>query len=119
MKNTVEQDTELHSGDTFTLKHGDEVVISVPVDVDLTVTEQNQEYTANFQLDDGESQQTNTMTFSITDDATLNVVNTLGMIVPTGIMNNIILPILNALMIFGCVAIILRKKKGFSSTNHL
>ncbi|MBQ1616200.1 MAG: hypothetical protein II086_02990, partial [Ruminococcus sp.] len=84
MKNTVTQNTQLHSGDTFTLKHGDEVVIAVPAEVYLTVSEQNQEYTASFKLDDGQSQAVNTMTFSITDDATLEVTNTLGMVVPTG-----------------------------------
>ena len=85
MKNGVSQNTGLHSGDTFTMKHDDEVIIAVPPDVDLTVTEQNQEYSASFTLNDGQPQRTNTMTFSITDDATLKVVNTLGIIVPTGI----------------------------------
>jgi hypothetical protein len=104
MKNTVTQNTQLHSGDTFTLKHGDEVVIAVPAEVDLTVSEQNQEYTASFKLDDGQSQATNTMTFSITDDATLEVTNTLGMVVPTGVMNYIIIPTLSLIIIFSITA---------------
>ncbi len=104
MKNTVTQNTQLHSGDTFTLKHGDEVVIAVPVEVDLTVSEQNQEYTASFKLDDGQSQAVNTMTFSLTDDATLEVTNTLGMVVPTGVMNYIIIPTLSLIIIFSITA---------------
>jgi len=104
MKNTVTQNTQLHSGDTFTLKHGDEVVIAVPAEVDLTVSEQNQEYTASFKLDDGQSQAVNTMTFSITDDATLEVTNTLGMVVPTGVMNYIIIPTLSLIIIFSITA---------------
>ena len=104
MKNTVTQSTQLHSGDTFTLKHGDEVVIAVPAEVDLTVSEQNQEYTASFKLDDGQSQAANTMTFSITDDATLEVTNTLGMVVPTGVMNYIIIPTLSLIIIFSITA---------------
>lgn len=111
MKNTVTQNTQLHSGDTFTLKHGDEVVIAVPAEVDLTVSEQNQEYTASFKLDDGQSQAVNTMTFSLTDDATLEVTNTLGMVVPTGVMNNIILPILSAGLTMALVTFIMRKKR--------
>ncbi len=107
MKNTVTQNTQLHSGDTFTLKHGDEVVIAVPVEVDLTVSEQNQEYTASFKLDDGQSQAANTMTFSITDDATLEVTNTLGMVVPTGVMNYIIIPMLSLIIIFSITAAVI------------
>lgn len=107
MKNTVTQNTQLHSGDTFTLKHGDEVVIAVPAGVDLTVSEQNQEYTASFKLDDGQSQAVNTMTFSITDDATLEVTNTLGMVVPTGVMNYIIIPTLNLIIIFSITAAVI------------
>ena len=104
MKNTVTQSTQLHSGDTFTLKHGDEVVIAVPAEVNLTVSEQNQEYTASFKLDDGQSQAVNTMTFSLTDDATLEVTNTLGMVVPTGVMNYIIIPTLSLIIIFSITA---------------
>ena len=107
MKNTVTQSTQLHSGDTFTLKHGDEVVIAVPAEVDLTVSEQNQEYTASFKLDDGQSQAANTMTFSITDDATLEVTNTLGMVVPTGVMNYIIIPTLSLIIIFSITAAVI------------
>ena len=107
MKNTVTQNTQLHSGDTFTLKHGDEVVIAVPAEVDLTVSEQNQEYTASFKLDDGQSQAANTMTFSITDDATLEVTNTLGMVVPTGVMNYIIIPMLSLIIIFSITAAVI------------
>lgn len=104
MKNTVTQNTQLHSGDTFTLKHGDEVVIAVPAKVNLTVSEQSQEYTASFKLDDGQSQAVNTMTFSLTDDATLEVTNTLGMVVPTGVMNYIIIPTLSLIIIFSITA---------------
>ncbi len=107
MKNTVTQNTQLHSGDTFTLKHGDEVVIAVPAKVNLTVSEQNQEYTASFKLDDGQSQAANTMTFSITDDATLEVTNTLGMVVPTGVMNYIIIPTLSLIIIFSITAAVI------------
>ena len=107
MKNSVTQSTELHSGDTFTMKHDDEVIIAVPPDVDLTVTEQNQEYSASFTLNDGQPQRTNTMTFSITDDATLEVTNTLGMVVPTGVMNYIIIPTLSLIIIFSITAAVI------------
>lgn len=119
MKNTVAQSTGLHSGDTFTLKHGDEVIIVVPTQVDLTVSEQNLDYTTYFKLDDGQTLASNTMTFSITDDATLEVVNSLGMVVPTGVMNNIVVPLLGALFIIAFAALILWQKKKYYSTNDL
>ncbi|MBQ5347298.1 MAG: hypothetical protein IIU39_04525, partial [Ruminococcus sp.] len=110
-KNGVQQNTSLHSGDTFTMKHGDEVVIAVPADANLTISEDNLDYYTTFQLDDGQSQAVNTMTFSLTDDATLEVTNTLGMVVPTGVMNNIILPILSAGLTMALVTFIMRKKR--------
>ena len=111
MKNSVTQSDPLHSGDTFTLMHNDVVIISVPPEVDLTVTEQNLDYTTTFKLDDGQIQRTNTLTFSITDDATLEVVNTLGGIIPTGVMNNVLLPVLSALITIAVAAFILWRKK--------
>ena len=107
MKNTVTQNTQLHSGDTFTLKHGDEVVIAVPADANLTISEDNLDYYTTFQLDDGQSQAVNTMTFSLTDDATLEVTNTLGMVVPTGVMNYIIIPTLSLIIIFSITAAVI------------
>lgn len=118
MKNGVSQNTGLHSGDTFTMKHDDEVIIAVPPDVDLTVAEQNQEYSASFKLNDGQSQATNTMTFSITDDATLEVVNTLGIIVPTGIASVFSPAFLISLLVIAIiVAFIMKRKKGLSGHN--
>ena len=96
-------------------KHDDEVIIAVPPDVDLTVAEQNQEYSASFTLNDGQPQRTNTMTFSITDDATLEVVNTLGIIVPTGIAFGFSPAFLISLLVIAIiVAFIMWRKKGLS-----
>ena len=118
MKNGVTQITALHSGDTFTLKHDDVAVIIVPTEVNLTVTEQNLDYTTTFQLDDGQALASNTMTFSITDDATLEVVNTLGMVIPTGVMNNIVVPLLAAMLLIAFGALILWQKKVQSGNDE-
>ena len=117
MKNTVTQSPALHSSDTFTMKHDDEVTIAVPTDVDLTVSEQNLDYTTHFTLDDGQSQATNTMTFSISDDATLRVVNTLGMIVPTGVQMNIALAFLAVLLCMSIIAAYILRQKRRNMTN--
>jgi hypothetical protein len=111
MKNSVTQSEPLHSGDTFRMKHDDEVIIAVPTNVDLTVSEQNLDYTTTFKRDDAQPQSVNTLTFSITDDSTLEVVNKLDGIVPTGVMNNIILPILSAGLTMALVTFIMRKKR--------
>ena len=111
MKNSVQQNTSLHSGDTFTIKHGDEVIIAVPAGANLTISEDNLDYYTTFQLDDGEPQHADMMAFELTDDATLEVVNKLDGIVPTGVMNNIILPILSAVLTMALVTFIMRKKR--------
>lgn len=110
-KNSVQQNTSLHSGDTFTMKHGDEVVIAVPAGANVTISEDNLDYYTTFQLDDGEPQHADMMAFELTDDATLEVVNKLDGIVPTGVMNNIILPILSAVLTMALVTFIMRKKR--------
>lgn len=110
-KNGVQQNTSLHSGGTFTMKHGDEVVIAVPADANLTISEDNLDYYTTFQLDEGEPQHKDMMAFKLTDDATLEVVNKLDGIVPTGVMNNIILPILSAGLTMALVTFIMRKKR--------
>ena len=110
-KNGVQQNTSLHSVDTFTMKHGDEVVIAVPADANLTISEDNLDYYTTFQLNDGEPQHKDMMAFELTDDATLEVVNKLDGIVPTGVMNNIILPILSAGLTMALVTFIMRKKR--------
>ena len=79
----------------------------------MTVTEQNQEYISTFKLDDGPSQTVNTLTFSITDDATLDVVNTLGIVVPTGVIICIVLPLVGALIVLACILFVMWRKKHF------
>ena len=117
MKNSVTQSTPLHSGDTFTLKHNDVVVISVPTQVNLTITEQNLDYISSFKLNDEQAHTTNTMTFSITDDSTLVVDNILGSIIPTGVMNNIVLPLV--MLIALAVMLIMWRKKLHSDVRRM
>ena len=66
------------------------VQIAVPLDAEVTVSEQPGNYTPSFKLDDETPVQTSSKTFTVTDDSTLLVTNTLGSIVPTGIFENIL-----------------------------
>ena len=91
MKNTVTQNTQLHSGDTFSLKHNDSVQIAVPQGVDVTVTENTTgAYSTTFKLNNAEPKNRSFMSFTVEEDTTLVVTNTLEHIVPTGIFINIL-----------------------------
>ena len=59
-KNGVEQTTKLHSGGTFTMSHNDEVVITVPKDAVVTITEANEGYNTTFKLGDATAEEVTT-----------------------------------------------------------
>ena len=71
------------------------------------------DYSTTFKLDDDQPQTTNTLTFTIADDAELEVVNTLGMIIPTGVDINLSLSIIASLLTAAFIlAFIVWCKKG-------
>ena len=87
-KNGVAQDTPLHNNSTFTLKHGDVVKIMLPRNKDITIKENNLDYSVSMKLDDTAATAGNTKTFQISEDATLAVTNDRGVIVPTGVFHS-------------------------------
>ena len=84
-KNGVPQAESLCDNSTFTLRHGDVVKITLPVNKDITITENNLNYSTSMKLDDTDAG--NTKTFRLSDDATLAVTNDLDTIVPTGVFH--------------------------------
>ena len=86
-KNGVQQNTPLHNNSTFTLKHGDVVKIMLPVNKDITITENNLNYSTSMKLNDNDADATegNTKTFRISENATLAVTNDRDAVVPTGV----------------------------------
>ena len=86
-KNGVQQNTPLHNNSTFTLRNGDVVKIMLPVNKDITITENNLNYSTSMKLDDTDATAGNTKTFRLSDDATLAVTNDLDTIVPTGVFH--------------------------------
>ena len=84
-KNGVQQNTPLHNNSTFTLKHGDVVKIMLPVNKDITITENNLNYSTSMKLDDADATEGNTKTFQISKNATLAVTNDRDAVVPTGV----------------------------------
>ena len=86
-KNGVLQAEPLCSGAAFTLRHGDIVKIMVPVNTNITISEDNRDYSTRFKLNDLAASPGNTKTFRLTDNAALAVTNNLDAVVPTGIFN--------------------------------
>ena len=85
--NGVEQALPLHNHSTFTLKHGDVVKIMLPVKKDITIRENNLDYSVSIKLNDDAATAGNTKTFRIYEDSTLAVTNDRNTVVPTGIFN--------------------------------
>ena len=86
-KNGVQQAAPLHNQSTFTLKHGDVVKIMLPMNRDITITENNLDYSVSMKLNDTAATAGNTKTFKLYDDATLDVTNDRNTIIPTGVFN--------------------------------
>ena len=84
-KNGVSQTAALHSNGTFTMKHGDTVVITLPKRVSITITEDNEDYTTSFKLNQEDPEYVNSKTFVLQDNATIAVVNTRNALLPTGV----------------------------------
>ena len=110
-KNGTKQDTKLHTGDTFTMGHNDVVRIAFPVGAKATITEDNENYTTTFKLNDGEALVNNTMQIEMTADATLAVTNTLEGVVPTGIRLDAVNLVLIALLLLCGVVVFYRRSR--------
>ena len=93
-KNGVAQGTPLHNNSTFTLKHGehgDVVKIKLPKNKDITIQENNLDYSVSMKLDDvddADATAENTKTFQISKNATLAVTNDRDAVVPTGVFHS-------------------------------
>ena len=84
-KNGVPQANPLHSNATFTLRHGDTVKIMLPVHTDITISENNLDYSTRFRFNDTPASAGNTKTFRLIEDSTLAVTNHLDAVIPTGV----------------------------------
>lgn len=112
-KNGTLQAENLHSGSTFTLANGENVNIVLPINKEITVSENNGDYTTEFKLDGVPMERTNTKTFILSEDKELDVVNIKNGVIPTGVYITAT-GIAGAIMISLCTAsavILLRKKR--------
>lgn len=84
-KNGIPQTGPLSNNATFTLKHGDSVKITLPIDKNITIRENNQNYSTSFKLNDTAATVGNTKTIHLSEDSTLAVHNHLDAVIPTGV----------------------------------
>ena len=110
-KNGEPQSVPLRSGGSFTLRHGDSVVITLPKHLAVTVTEQNENYQTTFTLGGGQQESTASKTFVITDSQTLDVVNRRSIILPTGIRLNAAWPAAVLLLSLGAALLMVMHRR--------
>jgi hypothetical protein len=100
----------LSTGDTFTLKHGDSITITVPKDKEIIITEALTGYKMSWKIVDICDIITNVVTVTLDEDTTVEVTNTLNAVAPTGAGRNITWTIV--LLIFGIlIATVLKRTK--------
>ena len=113
-KNDDPQTAPLTPNSTFTMRHGDKVMIGLPPGSNVTVSEENGEYDTTFKLSAASAEKVNTVSFTLTGPETLIVTNTLQGTVPTGITNTFAVSLMLAVMPLlpiGYVTYIRKRKK--------
>lgn len=75
----------IRSGDTFHLAHGDTAVFILPLECEVTIREEAEDYTASMQLNHADALNTDSITFTFSATTELLVTNTRSGILPTGI----------------------------------
>ena len=84
-KNGKVQTAMPSSGGSFTMRHDDVIIFLIPVGAEVTVTEDNEEYKTTFKLGEADAEELNSKEFTVSEDVTLLVTNTLDGVVPTGV----------------------------------
>jgi hypothetical protein len=106
----------IRHGETFTLTHGDEIKISVPIGTDVRVSEETvaaDGYTTTVSVDYGTSETANSKTIeSIDEDTVLTFTNTRESLIPTGVWMPVGGMVALALVIFagGMVTVLNRRR---------
>ena len=101
----------IRSGETFHLAHGDTAVFILPLECEVTIREEAEDYTASMQLNHAEAQDTDSITFSFSATTELLVTNTRSGILPTGISGTFCKALLLFVMPMMPVGLILYSKR--------
>jgi len=111
IKNGEEMTTPLTSGGThgiFRMEHGDVVMIALPLNAVVTITEDNEDYTTTMKLGDDPAEERFSKEITITGDTTLSVTNTREGIIPTGIESHILVLTGIFVLLLAAVLLLLR-----------
>ena len=112
VKTKVNAETEegsVSSGDTFTLTHGEQIVITFPKNKEIRITEEKENYASSWIQDENNEITSNIITVNLDGDSAVVVTNTLNAVAPTGV-RNILTPAL-ILMMLGVLLILAPKIK--------
>jgi hypothetical protein len=107
----------IRSGDTFHLAHGDTAVFILPLECEVTIREEAEDYTASMQLNHAEAQNTDSITFPFSATTELLVTNTRSGILPTGISGTLCKALLLFIMPMIPVGLILYSKRKRKQTS--
>ncbi len=112
-KNGEEQPEKLKSGEetTFTMQHGDNVVVMVPIGVEVKVEEALSLYDTSYSIDESTSISDRTAEFEVDDNTSLEFVNNREGIVPTGVWMPIGLLLGAGAAFLICIVILRRRGK--------
>lgn len=108
-------DQTIMNGENFMLGHNEEIVITMPADTEVTITESNTEsdgYVTTVAVDAQTAENARSKHLKVSDDTTLSFVNTRDGAIPTGVSIPIGMLVLAGLIAFGGIfATIMRQKK--------
>ena len=92
------------------MKHGESIIITVPKDKEIIITEALNGYKMSWKNADNCDIINNVVTVTLEEDMTVEVTNTLNAVAPTGVGRNIVWTIV--LLIFGIlIATVLKRTK--------
>lgn len=101
----------MNKNGSFTMKHNDVVIISVPPGTDITVTEDNEDYNTSFRLGSGGEEKVNTKRFIVTEPTELIVTNSISGMIPTGVSSSFLLSFAAFILPIAPICYIMRNRR--------
>ena len=96
------------------MSHGDKVSIILPMDTEVTITEDNQGYDTTFKKGDEEAESVDSVTVTMTDNIDLLVTNTLNGLIPTGVYVGLIpFAAIAVVIVSAIVVLVLRQRSRY------
>ena len=111
-KNGEKQTVKLKSGDTFTLRHGDQMKLLVSPGTEVTVTEEENDYKTTYAVGSGPKTDGKGATVTLEQDTKLTFTNSKNGLIPTGVFLGFCgLLLAGGCILFGMTASVRRKRR--------